>query len=85
MAHQGTEINRHPDANEEQPQQQPLKRLDVAFQRVAIFRARQQHAGEEGPHRHRQSDLLQQQAKAEDQEQGYGAEHFAQTGTGHEA
>ena len=80
MRHQGTEIDRHPDADKKQPQQQALKRLNVALQGVAVLRARQQHAGEEGPHRHRQPDLFQQQPEAKHQEQRHGAEDFTQAG-----
>ena len=46
---QRAEIDRHADADKEQPQQQPLERLNIALQRVAVFRARQQHPGEERP------------------------------------
>ena len=85
MGDQGAEINRHPDADKKQSQQQAFKRLNIAFQRMAILGAGQQYPGEKRPHRHRQPHLLQQQPKAEDQEQGHGAEYFAQTGTGDKA
>ena len=85
MGHESAEVNRHADADKEQPQQQPFKRLDIALQRMTILGAGQQHPGEKRPHRHRQPDFLQQQSKAEDQEQRHGAEHFAQARTGDKA
>ena len=39
MGYQRPEVDRHPDADEKQPQQQSFKRLDIAFQRVTVFGA----------------------------------------------
>ena len=60
MGDQGAEINRHADADKEQPQQQSFKRLNITLQRMTIFGAGQQHPGEKRPHRHRQPHLFQQ-------------------------
>ncbi|MNZ84848.1 hypothetical protein D3C78_1036190 [compost metagenome] len=52
MRHQRAKVHRHADTDEEQPQQQTFERLDIAFQRMTIFGARQQNARQERPHRH---------------------------------
>ncbi len=46
------QIQRHADAKKKQPQQQTAKRLYVGLQLVAEGGFRQQHAGNERPHRH---------------------------------
>ena len=84
VRHQRAEVDGHPHADEKQPQQQAFKRLDIAFQRVTVFRTRQQNACEERPHRHRQPGFLQQQTKAKHQEERHGAEHFAKARAGNE-
>ncbi len=63
-------IERHPDGDEEQPQQHVAKRLDVLFDLIAVLGLRNEHAREERAERERQSGELRERRQAErDQEQ----------------
>ncbi len=77
MPHQQREVRAHPHGDEEQPQQQPLERLDVGFELVPEFRVREEHAGEERAERHRQPDVLHRQRRTDHHEQRRGGEHLA--------
>src|SRR6188508_1711847 len=63
-------IERHADAQEEQPQQQAAERLDVRLELMAKRGFGEQHAGEEGAHRHRQPAGLHDERGPEHHEQG---------------
>ena len=63
------EVERHADAEEEQAEQQPAERLDVGLELVAEGRFGEEHAGEEGAHRHRQAADLHGERRAEHDEQ----------------
>ena len=76
MSDQGAKVYRHADADKKEPQQQTFKGFNIAFQRMTVFRACQQHASQERPHRHGKASLFQQQTEAEYQKQRHGAEHF---------
>ncbi len=54
-AREQAEVHRHPHRDEEEPQQQPLERLHVAFERVAELRAREQQPREERAQRRRRA------------------------------
>jgi hypothetical protein len=70
------EVERHADGEEEQPEQDAAERLDVGFELMAEGRGRQQHAGEERAHRHRQA-ALEQQRRAEHDQQRRRRHHLA--------
>ena len=74
---QQAEIDRHAHRNEEQPEQQPLERLDIGFQGMPVFRTRQQHTGQKSAQRHRQADLRHQLGNSQHQQQGKGRKHFS--------
>ena len=50
-----------PTRDEEQAQEQALERLDVGLEFVAEFAVGEQHAGQKGSQRQRQSDLADEQ------------------------
>jgi len=62
------EVDRHAHGDEEQSEQQPLERRDVAFQGVPVFRAGQQHAGQKRSQRHRQAGTGHQLGDADHQQ-----------------
>ncbi len=76
MGIQYAKVQRHADGNKEQPEQQPLERIDSDLQFVAILTFRQQHAGNKGAQRHRQPQRLHKQGRSEDQQQRGGSEHL---------
>ena len=76
MRDQQSQVGRHADRNEEQPQQQALERVDAGFDLVAVLRISQQHAGEKGTERHRQAHAGHEQRGADDHEQGAAGEDF---------
>ena len=71
------EIDPHTDGDEEKTHQQALERGDGAFELVAEIGVGQQHAGNEGPERHRQPARLQQQCQAQGGGERGGGEHLA--------
>ncbi|MNI33983.1 hypothetical protein D3C73_879560 [compost metagenome] len=79
---QGAEVDRHANTDKKQPEQQAFERLNITFQCMTVFGARQHHPGKEGAHRHRQPGHFQQDAKAKHQEQRHGAKDFAHAGAG---
>ncbi|KAG1246229.1 hypothetical protein G6F65_020796 [Rhizopus arrhizus] len=56
----GGQVERHAHAQEEQAEQDPAKGLDLGLQLVAERGLRQQDAGQEGAHRHRQAAQFHQ-------------------------
>ena len=65
---QQIEIRRHPDRDEEQPEQQTLERLDVGFELVAILAVCEQQSRDEGAERHAQAERLKEQGGTDDHE-----------------
>ena len=57
-------------ADEEQPQQQPLERLDVGFDLVTVLRVRQQGPGDEGTERGREACGVHHDGHADHGQQG---------------
>ena len=55
------QVQRHADRQEEQAEQDAAERLDVGLELVPKRRLGQQHAGDEGAHRHRQPAPLHEQ------------------------
>ena len=76
------EIDARPHGHEEQTQQQPPERVDIAFQLVPVFAAGQNHAGQEGAKRRRQSHRRHQQRDADHEAERGGDEDLAQAGHG---
>ncbi len=79
------EIERHADAEEEEAEQQAAEGLDVGFQLVAEARFGEEHAGEEGAHRHRQPAELHDEGRAEHDEQRRRGHHLARPRLGEKA
>src|SRR5579862_192655 len=77
MRAQQAEVDRHPHRDEEKAEQQSLEGLDVAHQRVAELAAREQHAGEEGPQRHRHAHQGHELCDAEHEQERERREDFA--------
>ena len=71
--------------NKKHAQQQPLERIDVAFQLVSILAVREHHARQEGAQCGRQADNDHQQCDCNDQQQGRRGKQFPQPGNGDEA
>ena len=63
------EVERHADAEEEQAEQEAAEGLDVRLELMAEARFGEEHAGEEGAHRHRQAADLHDEGGAEHDEQ----------------
>ena len=63
------EVDRRADGEEEEAEQQPLERLDVALQFVAVLAVGEHHAGQEGAQRRAQPHLVHQQRNADHQQQ----------------
>ena len=85
VAREHGEVERHADAEEEQPEQDAAERLDVDLELMPEARFRQHHAGEECAHRHRQAAQLHRQRCAEhDQERGR-RHHLARLRIGEDA
>ena len=74
------EVDPRADSDEEQPQQQALERVDVAFELVAVFAGGKHHARDEGAERGREADQRHQQRDPDHHEQCCGGEQFAQVG-----
>ena len=82
---QQAEVDRHADRGEEQPQQESLEWFEVRFERLAVFGAGQQDAGQEGAEAHRQVGQRHQLCDTEHQQQRERGEDFAQAGLGDQA
>ena len=76
LAHDHLDVERHADADEEQPEQQALERLDLRLDLVAVFRVGEQHAGEERAERHRDAGELHQPRGADHDQQRRRGEHL---------
>ena len=74
------EVDLRADRDEEQAEQQPLERLDVGLELVAVLAVGEHHAGEERAERGRQPDLLHEQRDADHDQQRGGGERLAQPG-----
>ena len=59
----------HADRDEEQPEQQALEGLEVAFEFVAILAVGEQHAGEEGAEGGRHAERRRAEGGADDEQQ----------------
>jgi hypothetical protein len=70
------QVERNADADEEQTEQQTLERLDLRIDFMAVFRIREQHAGEKCAERHLHAGQLHQPGSAEHDEQCGRREHF---------
>ena len=79
------QVERHADGQEEQAEQDAAERLDVGLELVAEGRFRQQHAGQEGAHRHRQAAKLHGERRAEHDQQGRGRHDLAGARFGQDA
>ena len=71
------EVEGHSDAEEEKAEQDAAKRLDVGFELVAEHRFRQEHAGQERAHGHRQAAKLHRKRRPQHHEQGGRSHHLA--------
>lgn len=89
MRREQAQVRAHPHPDEEEPQQQSLERFDAGFDVVTVFGVREQHAGEEGTQRHRESGGLHEQRGADHHQQRRGREDLldaaAAEGLQHEA
>ena len=79
---QQAEVDRGADRDEEEAQQEPLERLDVALQLVAVLAVGQDDAGEEGAQRGAEAHAGHEEGDADDQEQRRGGEELPQAGAG---
>ena len=79
------DVERHPDREEEQPEQDAAKRLDVGLDLMAEGGAGEQHAGEERAEGHREPAELHEQRRAEHDEQRRGGHDLASLGGGQQA
>ena len=82
---QHAKVNAHADGHEKQAQQQRLERLQIGFQRAAVFAVGQQHAGQKSAQRHRQADPLHQRSNADHQQQRGGGENLRGAAVGNPA
>ena len=76
------EVDPRPHGDEEQAQQQPLERVDIAFELVPVLAGREHYAGDKGAERGRQADQRHQQRDPDHHHQRGGGEQFAQIGAG---
>ena len=63
------EVDRGPDGDEKEPQQEALERLDVAFEFVPVLAGRQNHTSQKGAQRRAQADLGHQESDPDHQQQ----------------
>ena len=63
LIEQQAEVGGHADRHEEQAEQQPLERLDVGFELVAVLAVGQQQTGDESAERHRHADRIRPAAR----------------------
>jgi hypothetical protein len=74
------EIDRHAHRHEEEAQQQPLERLDIGLDLVPVLGAREQHAGDERAERHRDAELVHEDADRQHHQQRARREHLLAAG-----
>ena len=74
-----------PTPRKEQPEQDAAERLDIGLELVAKRTLRQEHAGEECAHGHRQAAEVHRQRRAKDNQQGGRGHHLARAGLGENA
>ena len=79
------QVDRRADRDEEQPQQQAPKGLDIDLDLVAVFGAGEQQARQERAERHRQAGRLGRHSRADNDQQHQGEEHFPARGSADEA
>ena len=82
---QHAQVGGHADRHEEEPEQQALEWLDVRLELVAIFAVGEQHAGNERAERHRQADRVEEQGRADHDQQRRRRECFLRAGAGDDA
>jgi hypothetical protein len=81
----GTNVERHPHREKEQPEQDAAERLDVGFELMAERRGRQQHACEKRAHRHAEPAELKEQRGTEHDQQRRRRHHLTSARIGEEA
>ena len=82
--HQLGRVEVHAHGDEENPEQQPLERVDRRLDRPAILRLRQEQARDEGAERHREAARRSGQGGRHDDEETGGHEQLRRAGPGHE-
>ncbi|MNX50812.1 hypothetical protein D3C86_814540 [compost metagenome] len=83
MGGKEAKIDASPHRHEEEAEQQPLERLYVRLQLVAILAVRQHHAGEEGAKGGGEPHRLHQHGDGDHQQQGGGDEDLPHVGLGY--
>ena len=79
------DVQRHPDAKKEEPEQNAAEGLHVGLELVAEGGLRQHYAGEECAHRHREAAELHKQRGAEHDQKCCGGHHLARAGAREDA
>ena len=82
MGGKEAEVDAGTHRHEEEAEQQPLERLYVCFQLVAVFAVRQHHAGEEGAEGGGEADGFHQHGDGDHQQQGGSDEDLPHVGLG---